>query len=849
MATYYHGASEIQADGLQTLYLMNPGYVGYSDPQTPANMVFLNSAGNPLNPANLPHTQQQNQHLVGIPLQAPPVAPHASQESGRPSLHSPQQEISGVQGFFPRVHYNIWASSVDAAAAAAAAGHHQIPSSVGVTSADINSHLGLRRPAQASAQQGLSLSLSPQQPAYAGYRTDSDMTGPVQAPAISPASGDDVRISGGSSSSAASAVSNGISGLQSVLMGSKYLKAAQQLLDEVVNVGKGIKSEASAKGNKGQMKGSKDGKTASGTEASSGAGETSMKRSASELTTAERQELQMKKAKLVGMLDEVCFDPSLREHELDRLIKPSPSIHLRVPRRVKISDDRNRKRYRFYQLLGGDGRGEERSEQETGGPYHDDYLNENGAVQLIRSYMLAMMNALQPTAMIIATVEQRYRQYHHQMQIVISSFEAAAGFGSAKTYTALALQTISKQFRCLRDAISGQIRATSKNLGEEECLGGKSEGSRLRLVDHHLRQQRALQQLGMIQHNAWRPQRGLPERSVSVLRAWLFEHFLHPYPKDSDKHMLAKQTGLTRNQVSNWFINARVRLWKPMVEEMYLEETKDADHNGSDVKTSKSEMNEERGSKSGDPSQQQHNSPATSEHVNHMKSKPEGGVGDPSASLAAISNCGNPASSNAAMGGARAQACFPLIGSPDTQASFHDKEVELQGSRKKARTHVELPCSDSMTSMSAETDMKSDDTNNRELYLKFGGERQGRDGYPIMTGPAGNGGGGSGFGAFQMGETGRFDPEQFAPRFSGSNGFSLTLGLPHCENLSLSATQQPYLSNQNLPMGRRIEMGSEASDFCSMNGPSAAHSSNAYESINIQSRKRFVAQLLPDFVA
>lgn len=27
-------------------------------------------------------------------------------------------------------------------------------------------------------------------------------------------------------------------------------------------------------------------------------------------------------------------------------------------------------------------------------------------------------------------------------------------------------------------------------------------------------------------------------------------------------------------KVSNWFINARVRLWKPMVEEMYLEETK-----------------------------------------------------------------------------------------------------------------------------------------------------------------------------------------------------------------------------------------------------------------------------------
>lgn len=114
------------------------------------------------------------------------------------------------------------------------------------------------------------------------------------------------------------------------------------------------------------------------------------------------------------------------------------------------------------------------------------------------------------------------------MQSVISSFESATGYGAAKSYTSLALKTISKQFRSLKDAITSQIKTTSKSLGEDDCLGVKLEGSRLRYVDHHLRQQRALQQLGMIQNNAWRPQRGLPERAVSVLRAWLFEHFLHP---------------------------------------------------------------------------------------------------------------------------------------------------------------------------------------------------------------------------------------------------------------------------------------------------------------------------------
>ncbi|KAL2460101.1 BEL1-like homeodomain protein 7 [Abeliophyllum distichum] len=165
------------------------------------------------------------------------------------------------------------------------------------------------------------------------------------------------------------------------------------------------------------------------------------------------------------------------------------------------------------------------------------------------------------------------------MQTVVSSFDVIAGSSAAKSYTALALKTISRHFRSLCDAINGQIRVARRSLGEEDSsANGKGVGiSRLRYVDQQLRQQRALQQLGMIQPHAWRPQRGLPESSVTILRAWLFEHFLHPYPKDSDKTMLARQTGLTRSQVSNWFINARVRLWKPMVEEMYKKEVGDVE--------------------------------------------------------------------------------------------------------------------------------------------------------------------------------------------------------------------------------------------------------------------------------
>ncbi|XP_021754214.1 homeobox protein BEL1 homolog [Chenopodium quinoa] len=179
-------------------------------------------------------------------------------------------------------------------------------------------------------------------------------------------------------------------------------------------------------------------------------------------------------------------------------------------------------------------------------------------------------------------LDRGYKNYCEQMKGVVSSFEAVAGPGAADTYSALASRAMSRHFRCLRDTIVAQIKETKKAMGEKDnasnatVLGTtRGETPRLRLLDQNLRQQRAYQQMTLMEAHPWRPQRGLPERSVSILRAWLFEHYLHPYPSDVDKHILARQTGLTRSQVSNWFINARVRLWKPMVEQMYLEETKE----------------------------------------------------------------------------------------------------------------------------------------------------------------------------------------------------------------------------------------------------------------------------------
>lgn len=111
------------------------------------------------------------------------------------------------------------------------------------------------------------------------------------------------------------------------------------------------------------------------------------------------------------------------------------------------------------------------------------------------------------------------------MEELISSFEAIAGSGAGKSYTALALLAMSKHFCRLRNAILSQIRVTKQKIAKD-WPKISSRLSQLSLFDQEARQNRIIRQNSI---QAWRPIRGLPETSVTILRAWLFEHFLHPY--------------------------------------------------------------------------------------------------------------------------------------------------------------------------------------------------------------------------------------------------------------------------------------------------------------------------------
>ena len=51
-------------------------------------------------------------------------------------------------------------------------------------------------------------------------------------------------------------------------------------------------------------------------------------------------------------------------------------------------------------------------------------------------------------------------------------------------------------------------------------------------------------------------------RDTSLLKTWLFEHVAHPYPSEAEKFDLCARSGLTYEQLSNYFVNARGRLLK-----------------------------------------------------------------------------------------------------------------------------------------------------------------------------------------------------------------------------------------------------------------------------------------------
>uniref|UniRef100_A0ACD5X611 Uncharacterized protein n=2 Tax=Avena sativa TaxID=4498 RepID=A0ACD5X611_AVESA len=194
---------------------------------------------------------------------------------------------------------------------------------------------------------------------------------------------------------------------------------------------------------------------------------------------------------------------------------------------------------------------------------------------------------------LLSELESRQEHYFQELSRVAASFEPALGPAATAGYTSLMSQAMSRHFSNLRRAILRKLAAAltmppvptrvtpwadedSEEEEEDDDYDYDYHPARAAVTEEDVvnrlvrRTKRAA--AARAAEQVCKPLRGLPEDSVAVLRAWLFDHFLDPYPSDNEKLRLAVSTGLSRRQISNWFINARVRLWKPMIEEMYNDE-------------------------------------------------------------------------------------------------------------------------------------------------------------------------------------------------------------------------------------------------------------------------------------
>lgn len=273
---------------------------------------------------------------------------------------------------------------------------------------------------------------------------------------------------------------------------------------------------------------------------------------------------------------------------------------------------------------------------------------------------------------------------------------------------------------------------------------------------------------------------------------------------------------------------------------MYLEEIKEHEQNGSgQEKTSKlGEQNEDSttsrsiATQDKSPGSDSQNKSFVSKQDNHLANQHNPASPMPMSSATSISPIGVSIRNQSAG--------FNLIGSPEIES------INItQGSPKKPRNNEMLHSPNSVPSINM--DVKP---NEEQMSMKFGDDRQDRDGFSLMGGGPMNFMGG--FGAYPIGEIARFSTEQFSAPYSASGTVSLTLGLPHNENLSMSSTHHSFLPipTQNIQIGRGVEIGEANHEFGSLNTPTSAHSTTSvYENFNIQNRKRFAAPLLPDFVA
>jgi hypothetical protein len=140
-------------------------------------------------------------------------------------------------------------------------------------------------------------------------------------------------------------------------------------------------------------------------------------------------------------------------------------------------------------------------------------------------------------------LDSRQEQYFQELSRVSASFEPALGPATTEGYTSLMSQAMSRHFSNLRRSILRKLAAITMppapptlwvdEESEEEEDEDDYDYDPARPVsqeDMVTRLVRRTKQAAVtrVAEQVCKPLRGLPEGSVAVLRAWLFDHFLDP---------------------------------------------------------------------------------------------------------------------------------------------------------------------------------------------------------------------------------------------------------------------------------------------------------------------------------
>ncbi|CAD7697962.1 unnamed protein product [Ostreobium quekettii] len=116
-------------------------------------------------------------------------------------------------------------------------------------------------------------------------------------------------------------------------------------------------------------------------------------------------------------------------------------------------------------------------------------------------------------------------------------------------------------------AIPGRLAPIGRSMQQQQVFSGLdstglpsfSDGYGLEDSQDHTTPKRRVQ----------RKRENLPKESTALLKQWLLSHMLLPYPGNEEKLALCRATNLDMAQINNWFINARVRIWKPLVQKVF----------------------------------------------------------------------------------------------------------------------------------------------------------------------------------------------------------------------------------------------------------------------------------------